>query len=171
MTGSSQPSRRRREDGEIHDGWENKFSRSAFAILTPPRAGTIFFFEMKLDGLDHIALSVRDVERSANWYIEVLGLERQHEGEWNGVPTFVGKGKTGIALFPARDGDSGREPRNGTRLLHFALRADRENFVRAEHELKRRGIAFHFEDHGIAHSIYFPDPDGHQVEITSYEVE
>ena len=30
---------------------------------------------MKLDGLDHVALSVRDVERSAKWYIEVLGLE------------------------------------------------------------------------------------------------
>lgn len=125
---------------------------------------------MKLDGLDHIALSVRDVEESAKWYIEVLGLERQHEGRWNGAPTFVGKGSTGIALFPARDDERGNGARAKMRMLHFALRADRENFVRAQRELKERGISFHFEDHGISHSIYFRDPDGHELEITTYEI-
>ncbi len=126
---------------------------------------------MKLDGLDHIALSVRDVERSVKWYVEVLGLERQHEGVWNGVPTFVGKGATGIAVFPARAADNSLGKLEPLRILHFALRADRENFVRAQRELGERGIAFHFEDHEISHSIYFRDPDGHEVEITTYELE
>jgi len=27
-----------------------------------------------------------------------------------------------------------------------------------------------FQNHGIAHSIYFRDPDGHELEITTYEV-
>jgi catechol 2,3-dioxygenase-like lactoylglutathione lyase family enzyme len=124
---------------------------------------------MKLEGLDHVALSVRDVELSARWYVEVLGLERQHGGKWNGVPTFVGKGATGIALFPAQMEDSLGKPAP-LRMLHFALRARRENFVRAQHELKRHGIGFHFEDHGISHSIYFRDPDGHELEITTYEI-
>ena len=62
-------------------------------------------------------------------------------------------------------------PINPARVLHFALRADRKNFERAQQELKQRGIAFHFEDHGIAHSIYFGDPDGHKLEITTYELE
>ncbi len=44
---------------------------------------------MQLEGIDHVALGVRDVERSAKWYIEVLGFERFHEGAWNGVPTFT----------------------------------------------------------------------------------
>jgi len=127
---------------------------------------------MKLEGLDHIALSVRDVERSVNWYIEVLGLERQHEEMWNGVPAFVGKGSTGLALFPARKNDEdGKEARDKTRILHFAFRAERENFVRAQGELEERGIVFHFENHEISHSIYFRDPDGHEVEITTYETE
>jgi catechol 2,3-dioxygenase-like lactoylglutathione lyase family enzyme len=125
---------------------------------------------MNLQGLDHIALSVRDVERSVKWYVEVLGLERQHEAMWDGIPKFVGKGQTGIALFPIRDGKDDGE-RNGTRILHFALRADRENFVKAERELRERGIAFQFQDHGISHSIYFRDPDGHEVEVTTYELE
>ncbi len=45
---------------------------------------------MQLEGIDHVALSVRDVARAAKWYIEVLGFERLHEGMWNGVPTFIG---------------------------------------------------------------------------------
>src|SRR5262245_24558247 len=57
-------------------------------------------FFMQLEGIDHVAMGVRDIERSAKWYIDVLGFERLHDGMWNGVPTFIGKGNTGIALFP-----------------------------------------------------------------------
>jgi catechol 2,3-dioxygenase-like lactoylglutathione lyase family enzyme len=56
-------------------------------------------------------------------------------------------------------------------MLHLAFRADRENFLAAQQELKKRGIKFEFQDHEIAHSIYFRDPDGHQLEITTYDVE
>jgi catechol 2,3-dioxygenase-like lactoylglutathione lyase family enzyme len=28
----------------------------------------------------------------------------------------------------------------------------------------------HFMDHATAHSIYFADPDGHRLEITTYEL-
>ena len=125
---------------------------------------------MKLEGLDHIALAVREVDAAADWYVEVLGLERQHEGSWDGVPTFVGKGATGIALFPAGAAKASLGKGDPARILHFAWRADRENFKRAQRELNERGIGFHFEDHGIAHSIYFRDPDGHELEITTYEV-
>jgi len=65
---------------------------------------------------------------------------------WNGVPTFIGKGNTGIALFPAN-----QEPKTSThreiRMLHLAFRADRENFVAAQRELRKHGIKFEFEDH------------------------
>jgi len=125
---------------------------------------------MKLEGIDHIAIGVRDIERSAKWYTDVLGFERLHEDIWNGVPTFIGKGGTGIALFPAS-----HEPKLSShreiRMLHLAFRADRENFLAAQGELEKRGIEFEFQDHEISHSIYFRDPDGHQLEITTYELE
>ena len=124
---------------------------------------------MQLEGIDHVAMGVRDIERSGKWYVDVLGFERLHEGMWNGVPTFIGRGNTGIALFPAS-----HEPKLSNhreiRMLHLAFRADRENFLAAQQELKNRGIKFEFQDHEIAHSIYFRDPDGHQLEITTYEV-
>src|SRR5438132_11400191 len=127
---------------------------------------------MKLEGIDHVAMSVCDIERSAKWYIDVLGFERLHQGMWDGVPTFIGKGNTGIALFPARsDAKSTSSSHRELRMLHLAFRANRGNFLAAQRELEEHGIKFEFQDHEISHSIYFRDPDGHQLEITTYEVE
>ena len=124
---------------------------------------------MELEGIDHLAMGVRDVEQSAQWYIDVLGFERLHDGMWNGVPIFIGLGNTAIALFPAN-----HEPKTSShreiRMLHLAFRANRENFLDAQRELKKREIEFEFQDHEIAHSIYFRDPDGHQLEITTYDM-
>jgi catechol-2,3-dioxygenase len=90
---------------------------------------------------------------------------------WDGIPVFVGKGDAAIALFPIRANErSTSSSRDDARMLHFALRANRENFLAAQDELKRRGISFDFQDHEISHSIYFGDPDGHKIEITTYEL-
>ena len=127
---------------------------------------------MELEGIDHVAIGVRDIERSAEWYIDVLGFERLHEGAWHGVPTFVGKGNTGLALFPANpDAKSTPSTHRDIRLLHLAFRANRQNFLAAQRELEKRVIKFEFQDHEISHSIYFHDPDGHALEITTYELD
>ena len=125
---------------------------------------------MEIEGIDHVALAVADVERAANWYANVLGLERRYEGRWNEVPTFVGKGTTALALFPARPSDAKAGPTKVAGMLHLAFRADRKNFLAAQEELKERGIHFTFEDHEISHSIYFRDLDNHVLEITTYEL-
>jgi len=122
----------------------------------------------KIEALDHVALAVRDVERSARWYADVLGFKQEHEGMWDGVPIFVGNGAAAIALFPVRDkAGSTSHDRAPVRTLHFAFRADR---LRAQDELKKRAIPFDFQNHEISHSISFRDPDGHQIEITTYEL-
>jgi catechol 2,3-dioxygenase-like lactoylglutathione lyase family enzyme len=126
----------------------------------------------ELEGLDHVALAVRDVERSADWYVEVLGFERRFQGMWEGVPVFVARDKTAIALFPAGSDQSNSSlSRQRYGILHLAMRANRANFIAAQQELTKRGIAFHFQDHEISHSIYFRDPDGIELEITTYELE
>ena len=127
-------------------------------------------FLMELEGIDHVAMSVRDVERAAQWYIDVLGFEHRYKDVWNGIPTFIGKGTTAIALFPAQSNTPSKSERAGVRMLHLAFRANRKNFLAAQEELKQRGIRFEFQDHEISHSIYFPDPDGHQLEITTYDL-
>lgn len=125
----------------------------------------------ELQALDHVALAVRNVEESARWYHEILGFQRQHDGMWNGVPVFVGTDNLAIALFPFRGGGNGQvADRRQARILHFAMRADRTNFLAAQRALKERGLKFEFQDHEISHSIYFRDPDNHEIEITTYEL-
>src|SRR5207302_11341986 len=136
---------------------------------------------MELEGIDHLALSVRDVEAAAQWYIDVLGFESRHEGMWKGIPVFIGKGTTSLALFPVPSNSTAcsakataagsTSERVGVPILHLAFRANRETFLAAQEELKRRGIQFEFQDHEISHSIYFRDPDGHNLEITTYDLE
>jgi catechol-2,3-dioxygenase len=126
---------------------------------------------MQLEGIDHVALAVRDIEHAAKWYVDVLGFEPRYEGMWNGIPVFIGKGDTAIALFPIRKRESQTQVCSGNSgMLHLAFRADARNFAAAQNELNRRGIKFEFEDHEISHSIYFRDPDGNRLEITTYEL-
>ncbi len=65
------------------------------------------------------------------------------------------------------------EPPPGPEVLcfrHIAFRVDRENFERARETLRGRGIELELQDHRAALSMYFHDPDGHRIEITTYEV-
>ena len=125
----------------------------------------------ELQGIDHVALAVRDVERAAKWYQDVLGLRRMHEDIWGSFPAVVGAGGTSIALFPVQGNDPGDPPgMNVITMRHIAFRVDRTNFEEAQSDLRHRRIEVAFQDHDIAHSIYFRDPDGHEIEITTYEV-
>ena len=124
----------------------------------------------QLEGIDHVALAVRDISRSIAWYGEVLGFEHRLPGMWDGVPAFIGKGTTAIALFPVRTDPPPPRPPGSITMLHLAFRASREEFLAAQRDLRARRIEFHFQDHEISHSIYFRDPDGHELEITTYEL-
>jgi catechol 2,3-dioxygenase-like lactoylglutathione lyase family enzyme len=122
-------------------------------------------------GLDHVAVGVRDVERSREFYERVFGLERVYE-DWD-VPLVLAAEGSGIALFPEETHPSPTpddvDP-PAVRILHIAFRVDREGFEDARAELAQAGIDFHFSDHGISHSLYLRDPDGHQIELTTYDV-
>jgi catechol 2,3-dioxygenase len=122
-----------------------------------------------LDGIDHVAITVRDVLKSVEWYRTVLGLVRVHEEAWGDLPAVVGIGTTAIALFPVKSNSSQTNASPGTlSMRHIAFRADAANYAKAQGELRSQGIQFQQQDHGIARSIYFEDPDGHQLEITTY---
>jgi catechol 2,3-dioxygenase-like lactoylglutathione lyase family enzyme len=124
-------------------------------------------------GLDHVALTVKDRERSLEWYQRVLGMEQRYQDIWNGPhdPIMVCSGDTCLALFsPDTAAPLPAPDHNVIAMRHFALRLDRRNFERAQVELAEQNIPFSFEDHTIAHSIYVFDPDGHRVELTTYEL-
>ena len=119
----------------------------------------------RTEGIDHVAIAVSDLDRSERFYREVLDLERVHE-EWD-PPRVLASGGSGMALFPAEGDGDGQSTHH---ILHVAFRVDRAALEAAQSELSDRGIEFRFSDHGSAHSIYFEDPDGHRLELTTYEV-
>jgi catechol 2,3-dioxygenase-like lactoylglutathione lyase family enzyme len=128
--------------------------------------------ELKIEQIDHVALTVKDQARSIDWYHDVLGLERRHAGVWGDVPAMMCAGETCVALFRAYSPEPNAPPDHNTiAMRHLAFKVDRANFEQAQQELKARGIEFEFQDHMISHSIYFNDPDGHQIELTTYDVE
>ena len=124
----------------------------------------------RTEGIDHVALAVRDVRSSARWYADVLGLQRLHEEAWGDFPAIVGNGTTAVALFPIEGEPKPRPDRATIAMRHLAFRVDRANFTAAKAALSERGIAFTEQHHGICESIYFFDPDGHELEITTYEL-
>jgi len=121
--------------------------------------------------LDHVALTVRDVQRSIAWYRDVFGLERRHEETWGDYPVMMFAGDTALALFEARGPVSDAPDSRGAAIMrHVAFQVDRVNFVKAQETLRTRGVHFEFQDHSISQSIYFLDPDGYELELTTYDI-
>ncbi len=122
----------------------------------------------KIQGIDHIGLAVRDVQKSVEWFRELFGMERLYEDFWGNFPGVVGMRETSVAFFPKDDPHVPLPA--GLPIHHLAFRVDRVNCNSARETLRQRGIEFEFQDHEIVHSIYFFDPDGHLIELTSYDL-
>ena len=122
----------------------------------------------KVQGVDHVALAVKDVRKSVEWYQEMFGLNRLYEDVWGDFPGVVGIADTPVAFFPTDDPEVPLPP--GLPIHHLAFRMDRTNFNNAQETLRQKGIEFEFQDHNIVHSIYFYDPDGHLIELTTYDL-
>ncbi len=122
--------------------------------------------------LGHLVLYVRDVERSAAFYGDVLGWRRimPSPGETpRGVAAFSG-GRTHHELLLIEVGDQATPIPQGRRigLYHFGLKVgDTDDELR---EMLRRvtdaGVTVvGSSDHTVTHSLYILDPDGNEIEL------
>jgi len=122
----------------------------------------------EIDYLDHVALRVKDIEVSANWYERIMGLHRFQLSEQDPFPLFMFKGNTGLALFPTETKRPGRIVTGDWLVVHhISFRVSKENFVQAQFHLKQNRIRFDLQDHKIYQSLLFRDPDGHRIKLST----
>jgi catechol 2,3-dioxygenase-like lactoylglutathione lyase family enzyme len=117
---------------------------------------------LKIRGLDHVVLRVRDIDRMRRFYCDVLGAEHV---AWR--PKFrMSHLRAGAAMI---DLVISEEARSGANMDHFCLRIEPFDQEAILAHLKRHGVAigpvrprYGAEGNGV--SIYLTDPDGNTVE-------
>lgn len=120
--------------------------------------------------LEHVNMSVADLERSIEFYRGALGFEPRWRGtNSSGEPAaHVGNAVNYIALFQVGGGERAGEPdydRAG--LNHFGWVV--EDLAAAKRRLAELGVTPHFEqDYEPGRRLYFFDPDGIEVELVEY---
>jgi catechol 2,3-dioxygenase-like lactoylglutathione lyase family enzyme len=125
--------------------------------------------------LDHLALPVYDAAATHRFYSEVLRLplvEAVSGDDWGGRPwlmMFFATGDTQrIALCALRGASRPAPDSLPADIRHYAFSvASRDEQAQWMARLRRNGIAYTEEDHGRQHSIYFSDPNGTLLEVTT----
>jgi catechol 2,3-dioxygenase-like lactoylglutathione lyase family enzyme len=116
--------------------------------------------------IDHVGLNITDLNRSAEWYSRILVFEIIHK--WT-TTWMVGKGQMRIGLFQRPSATPVEDLDNRIAISHLAFLTDADGFKRTQEKLTQLGVRFDPpDDSGIALSIFFRDPDGHELEVTTY---
>lgn len=127
----------------------------------------------RVTAMDHIVLSVADVERSLAFYTETLGLAGERVDEYRagsvGFPSVRVNADTLIDIMKRRD-----DVAAGRNMDHFCLVLAPVDIAAVADHLRAQGVtvvtgpAARWGAHGQATSVYVLDPDGNQVELRSY---
>lgn len=122
-----------------------------------------------ITGAHHIALTVTDVERSVQWYQELLGMQVVMQGDDDTVRFRVLAHPSGwiigLRQYPGKEGGAFDEFRTG--LDHVAFTVSSRNELDAcAAELAERGVPFSpIAETPIGMVIVFRDPDNIQLEF------
>jgi len=120
-----------------------------------------------ISGLDHIAIIVKDMDRSIKFYSEILNLVVLYDGRGDGgdKKSFLGKKeKSFVAL--TENNQKNIEEAAIESVSHIAFRV--ENVEEAKEILESRGIEFveiKVSEDGKSRAYHFLDPDGFELEI------
>ena len=112
----------------------------------------------KVTGIDHVVFHVKDLPRARKFYVDFLGMEVEHERDWQ---CFLKCGSQGVALFEVEDNE---DVHAGSEVNHMALRLATGEYARVKATLENAGIEVHGRP-GDPHCVYFRDPDGHRLQL------
>lgn len=121
-------------------------------------------------GVHHLALICDDIERTIQFYQDVLGfplIELLENRDYRGSShIFFDLGHDNLLAFfdfPGLGLKPGVESFGS--VQHLAISVEPIQFEALKRRLEAAGIAYLGPDRGIENSVYFKDPDGVQIEL------
>ncbi len=117
----------------------------------------------ELQGYHHVALTVCDIDRSKQWYMDVLGVQPVMEGEEGGVKFCVTMHSAGFLLglreFDGGSGDDFTPQRTGLDHVGFGV-GSRTELEKWQAYFDEKGVTYTpIMDVDYGHVLNFKDPD------------
>lgn len=123
---------------------------------------------MKIQSIDHIVIPVTNIEKSLDFYRDILGMEADTSNQHYAVK--FGKQKINLHIGKAQFLPSAKNPTFGS--ADFCLLAE-GNIQEIKTEIEAKGIEIEAGivqrqgAQGPIYSIYFRDPDGNLIEVST----
>lgn len=121
---------------------------------------------IKIERIAHVVISVRNLEKSRDFYTRVLGL--QVMGTMPGVIFMAANGRDHHEIAIGEIGPQAPNAKpTDIGMVHCAFRLrNEEELLEAYQTLLREGVEISYTvNHGVTKSVYFFDPDGHELEV------
>lgn len=134
---------------------------------------------MKIEKIHHVAYRCKDARETVLWYQKMLNMDFVLAIAENNVPStrepdpymhvFLDAGNGNVLAFfelPAKP-EMGRDPNTPGWVQHIAFKVrDRQELLEFKAHLEKNDVeVLGVTDHGVFHSIYFFDPNGHRLEL------
>ena len=123
---------------------------------------------MELDGVHHIGLNVRDLDRAEDFYVDVLGFQVVERYQEVIRHSMLDTGTAKIHLFESTDlkFDEAINCLSEDGYAHIAFGTGSEKFLDVLEDLKKHDVDFRGPlILGKGESVHFKDPDGNHLEI------
>lgn len=135
---------------------------------------------INIQQIHHVAYRCNDAKETVEWYQNMLNMDFLVAIAEDKVPStkapdpymhvFLDAGQGNILAFfeLPNSPPMGKDPNTPEWVQHIAFEvADRDALLAAKAELEAKGLdVIGVVNHGIIHSIYFFDPNGHRLELT-----
>lgn len=125
---------------------------------------------MEVASIDHIVLTVKDIDTTVAFYTSVLGMQQELFAKGR-VALKFGSQKINLHQLGNEFEPKALKPTSGSTDLCFITQQPIEeayNFVQAQAVPIIEGIVPRTGAKGPIRSFYFRDPDGNLIEVSSY---
>ncbi len=129
---------------------------------------------IKIQGIDHVAFNVRDLDKSVAFYTKVIGLNvTEREPSKPGVEYFLDCGPSLLGIIQAKDLTNNHPfSHEGLGANHFSFRVPSNDFEAMIAHLEKNHVNIEYaKKRPKSWSLYFYDLDGNKLEATAWPLE